>query len=138
MADLSTHFSREVRPRSAKQVEKDWPRFRELWAHIRDVTGTKQGYPKLVTLTTEPARVVAHDHESCYRFVVRLSDNRVLASAFVSTGDCALMNHFSGVDLAVDAVPVGFAMVTYTFSDYYRSSHLRAQVDRRSVASTSP
>lgn len=116
--------------KSVTEVEPYWAGFKALWKEIQIACETKQRKPRIVSLTEEPSRVCANDYDSARRLLVDLSSNTIIGNAYISTGECSLANlRRDGTDLAgaVNDVPKNVAMLTCTWSEFYRTFSIEAQ-----------
>lgn len=120
--------------RKLSETESFWHGFKSLWPKIKEACGTRQAYPKSITMTEEPCAPHANDYDLCRRIVVDLNTGDVLGDVYVSTGENAIMNHMSGVDreLAPLKKP-NIAVLNCTWSDFYRTFSIEAQMPVGSV-----
>lgn len=121
---------------STKDVEPYWPGFAALWKQIQAVCETKQRRPRSITFSEEAEPVYANDYDSCERIVVDLATNRVIDSRFVSTGENAINAGVAA--LPVEGVPQNVALLTCTYSNYYRTFSIRAQFPKGSLVKLLP
>jgi hypothetical protein len=122
---VRAHF----RIRKMSELETLLPGFAKMWPALKSACGTTQRAPKSVTFSDEPSRAYPSDYDCCKRFSLDLRDMTLSQPLHISAGEWAC-HAGSNHDQAVTNVPETHALLTCTYSDYYRSFSLDVQVHK--------
>lgn len=98
-----------------------------MWDHVKEETGTRQRKPRSVSLYSDPRQVYVNDNgEMSRRFAWNMETGEVSPSLNVSGGEWAC-HAGSNNDEAVTGLPRNVVIVTVTWHDYHRYLYLEVQ-----------